>query len=397
MAKSLKIKFIIALLFTSFCQGLQYCVSPVLDSIGAHYPEIGTGFVQMLITAPALMSMAVSVLSGFLVVRVRKKQLLVFGCAVAGAAGLLPFLYDSFWLLFGFRILYGVGLGLATALSTAVIADHFQGPERTQLMGIQGACVGIGMLLSNTLGSALGAYGFRYAYLAHIGGLLAAVAVTLCLPRGHKVTVTAKNRIRLNKNVLLLAFLMFLEMLFLISFSTNIAMHLSAGAGGSLLFTGIVTAVFSGIQIFAGLLLGRVSKIAGRLVIPLAMLSFSVGALVLVLFPSALPMLVLGAALCGISQGLFIPATMNEASRSVSPAATTMAVASLNVATCLGQLLSPVVLGAVSLWVFGASGTAQTYLTAAAGMLAAALLAFFGRRKQAAAPDPSNTDKEAYP
>lgn len=379
--KTKKIKFIIALLFISFCQGLQFCISPVLDGIGAHYPQISTGLVQMLITAPALMSMAVSVLSGFLVVKASKKHLLVLGCAAAGLFGLLPLFYDSFWLLLCSRLLYGIGLGFATALSTAVIADNFSGPERTQVMGIQGACVGIGMLLSTTLGSALGTYGFRYAYLAHIGGLLAAVVAALCLPKSPKVQVTAQNRIRLNKRVYLLAGLMLLEMLFVISFSTNIAMHISA-AGGSLLFSGIVTSVFSGIQILAGLLLGRLSKLAGKFVIPLAMLSFSFGMLALILFPSSLPMLVLGASLCGISQGFFIPAAMNEASGSVNPAATTMAVAALTVAGCVGQLLSPAILGTVSFWVFSASGTTETYIIAALGMVLAVLLAFFqcGRR-----------------
>ena len=62
--------------------------------------NVDVSLIQMLITAPALMSMIVAILSGWLVIKISKKKLLIFGSLVAGVTGFLPFLSDSFGLLF---------------------------------------------------------------------------------------------------------------------------------------------------------------------------------------------------------------------------------------------------------------------------------------------------------
>lgn len=155
MSRGKKIKIIIAIAAISFIQGLQYCVSPVLGQIQEHYVNVDVSLIQMLITAPALMSMIVAILSGWLVIKISKKKLLIFGSLVAGVTGFLPFLSDSFGLLFFSRTFYGVGLGLATALNTAVVAEFFEGDERVSVMGIQAASVGAGMVVVTTVGGML--------------------------------------------------------------------------------------------------------------------------------------------------------------------------------------------------------------------------------------------------
>ena len=174
-----KIKIYISIIAISFIQGLQYCVSPVLGQIQAHYPAKNVSTVQMLITAPALLAMVVAIVSGWLVVKVSKKKLLLSGSLVAGIMGFLPFLNDSFALLFISRTLYGISLGLATALNTAVVADFFEGDERVTAMGIQAASVGAGMVVVTTVGGMLGANGFRGAYFINIIGFISMAMIAL--------------------------------------------------------------------------------------------------------------------------------------------------------------------------------------------------------------------------
>lgn len=89
--------------------------------------------IQMLVTAPTFLSIVVAVISGWLVVKISKKKLLVFAGAVAGITGFLPFLSDSFSLLFASRILYGIALGLCIALNTAVVAEFLREMKESQL------------------------------------------------------------------------------------------------------------------------------------------------------------------------------------------------------------------------------------------------------------------------
>lgn len=372
MEQKLKIKIVIVCI--SFCQGLQYSISPVLNQIQTHYFDVDVSLIQMLITAPALLAMVIALIAGRLVVLISKKKLLVFASFMAGMTGFLPYISDSFSLLFFSRTLFGVALGLATALNTAVVAEHFQGEERVGAMGVQGASVGMGMLLATTLGGKLGAYHYEYSYLVHSIGLIACILIIWLLPDTGKTIVTQTEKIRLNKTVYQISFLGFLEFLFLITFTTNIAMHLSGNLAGNSSVVGVLIGVFSGIQIVSGLILGKITKITKQYTLSAAMLSFCLGAILLILFPSNYFLLLVGALFCGLSQGMFIPQAMCDVSEAVSEASTAFAAGCFTVFMCIGQLSSPTILNGLSKIVFGSVTTTNVFRIAAVAMCVTSIL-----------------------
>lgn len=372
VSKSKKIKIIITIISISFIQGLQFCVSPVLGPIQEHYPDASVSMVQMLVTAPTFLSIVVAVISGWLSVKVSMKKLLVFAGFTAGVTGFLPFLSDSFMLLFLARSLYGIALGLCIALNTAVVAAFFEGEERVSVMGIQAASVGAGMVIVTTVGGALGAHGFQYAYLTNIIGFIGMILIAVCLPETKKAEEGKKEKIQLNKDVYKTAVLGAIEMMFLITFSTNIAMHISGSLAGSTTVSGNLTGVFSAAQIVMGLILGYITKITGKYTLPAAMLSFSIGGLLLILFPSNYIMLMVAAVFCGFSQGMFIPTAMVDVSNAVDASSTAMAAACMTCGNCFGQLISPAVLNTLSGACFGEVTTGNVYIIAVIGMTVAA-------------------------
>lgn len=375
LSKGKKIKIITAIVCISFTQGLQYSVSPVLGQIQNHFPEVNVSLIQMLITGPALLAMAVAILSGWLVVKVSKKKLLIFGSLVAGITGFVPFLSDSFALLFICRILFGIGLGLATALNTAVVAEFFQGEERVSVMGIQAASVGAGMVVITTLGGILGKFGFANAYDTHTIGFIAMILIAAMLPETGTAKTSGTEKIRLNRKVFQISLLGFLEFLFLITFTTNIAMHISGALGGDTGVSGTLTGIFSGAQIVMGMVLGRITRVTKSGTLPAAMASFAVGAAILVVFPDQFVMLMAGAVFCGFSQGMFIPTAMVEVANAVPPVATAMASACFTCFMCIGQMISPAVLNTLSGVIFKDVTTGHVYIIAAAGMAVSAALA----------------------
>ena len=233
LSKTDKIKIIITIVAISFIQGLQFCVSPVLGPIQKHFPEAGVSMVQMLVTAPTLLSIVVALISGALVMKISKKKLLVFAGLVAGVTGFLPFLADSFWLLFASRALYGISLGLAIALNTAVVAEFFEGDERVAVMGIQAASVGAGMVVVTTVGGFLGGFGFEKSYFINSIGFISMLLIAFCLPDTGTVKTEQGENLEMTPRVWTVTALGALEMLFLITFSTNIAMHLGGSLAGS--------------------------------------------------------------------------------------------------------------------------------------------------------------------
>jgi len=382
MSGSKKIKIYLAIAAISFIQGLQFCVSPVLGDIAAHYPHIDVSVVQMLITAPALLSMVVALISGWLVVKISKKRLLLFAAALAGVLGFLPFLSDNFWLLFLCRTVYGISQGLATALNVAVVADFFEGEARVKAMGVQAASVGAGMVAVTTIGGLLGANGFKGAYFINVIGFIAMAVLAVCLPELGKVKLEGKEKISLTPEVFKISAFGFLEFLFLITFTTNIAMHISGALAGSSSAAGTLTGVFSGSQIVIGLVLGTVAGIFKRFTMPTAMISFSIGALLLILFPGNFVMLAIGAVFCGLSQGTFIPTAVTGCSNAVKPASVAMASAVFTCAMCCGQLVSPLLLNNLAGAIFSEVTTTNVYIIAAVGMTASAILAFIWKSRE---------------
>lgn len=375
MSKAKKTKIIISIIAISFIQGLQYSVSPVLGQIQQHFPKVSVSMIQMLITAPALLSMVVALISGGLVVKISKKKLLVIAGLVAGITGFLPYLADNFVLLFISRTLYGVALGLACTLNTAVVAEFFEGDARVSAMGIQAASIGGGMVIVSIVGGRLGNMGFKYSYLINIIGFISMIAIAVLLPETGKVRPTNSDKIKLNKRVFKISLLGALEFLFLITFTTNIAMHISGSLAGDTSVSGLLTGIFSGAQIVMGLILGYVVKVTQKATIPVAMLSFAAGAVLLIIFPSNIIPLMIAAVFCGFSQGMLVPQAMVEVANAVPPAATAMAAACFTCAMCIGQLFSPTILNTISKMVFGDISTINVYKIATVGMVLSAILA----------------------
>jgi predicted MFS family arabinose efflux permease len=167
-----------------------------------------------------------------------------------------------------------------------------------------------------------------------------------------------------------------LEFLFLITFTTNISMHISGKLAGNPTVSGILIGIFSGAQIVMGLILGLVTKVTRKYTLPIAMLSFSVGGAFLICFPDSFVMLTIGAVFCGFSQGMFIPQAMCDVANAVKPVATTMASACFTCFMSFGQLISPTVLNTSSNIVYGNVTTSHAYLLSSIGMAISAGIIF---------------------
>ncbi len=363
-----KINILVTIAAISFVQGLQLSIAPLLNAIGEHYSNVNISLIQMLITIPAFVSMFFSILCGWMVIKISKKKLLLFASCLAGIAGILPLMADSFALLFFSRALYGVSLGWCASLNTAVVSEFFEGDERVTAMGIQAACVGAGMLILSSISGILGNGGYEKAYFVNVIAFVAMVIIAVCLPDTGKVEVTENEKIQLNKRVVGICIFIFFEMMFLITFSTNISMHISGKLAGDSGISGALTGVFSASQIIVGLLLGIITKITKKYILPTAMFSFAIGAFILVLFPSNFVMLIIAALFCGFSQGIYIPAGFVDVSNAVPAVAVVMASACFNAASCIGQTISPYVTNTVSKMVFGEVTTKGVYMVVAVGM-----------------------------
>ncbi len=380
---NIKARVVATVFAIALINGLQHSLSPVLSSVHAYYPGVDVSLIQMLVTVPTLMAVVVALLTGWLALYISKKKIFLFAALVAGVTGLVPLLSDSFWTLFLFRALYGVALGIVVSLVTALVADFFDGEERVQVMGVQGASVGAGMVLVTTLAGIVGRTDFHNTYYLSILGFVAFIAILLLLPEVpvKRAEGGEKKRIRLNAEVWRMAAFLFAEGFFIIVYTTNLSMHLAGALKGDTAVAGMITGVFSAAQILMGVLLGRISRITGRYTLPVAMFALAAGYLLLVFFPGNLPILLVGAVFCGYSQSVYCAKAMAEVTTVVDQDSTPMASSLMTCALCLSQFVSPVVIGGVSRIFFGEVTTTGAYLLGSIGIFCVGLLAVLWKRK----------------
>ena len=266
------------------------------------------------------------------------------------------------------RAVYGISLGFSTALNTAVVSEFFEGDERVTAMGFQAATVGAGMMILSAVTGWLGKASFVHSYYVNIAALVSFILILFCLPDTGKAVESESEKVSLNRKVIPVYCFVFLEFFFLITFSTNIAMHIGGALAGNSSVSGVLTSVYAGSQIIVGLILGQITKLTKRLVLPTAMMCFAIGAVLLVVFPDNYMMLIIAALFCGFSQGIYCPSGFVEVSNAVPPVAVALASAGFNAAACAGQTLSPSLTNLMSKAFFGSATTEGVFLISAVGM-----------------------------
>ncbi|MBE9029211.1 MFS transporter [filamentous cyanobacterium LEGE 11480] len=134
--------------------------------------------VKLLLTIPALFTAIGGILSGIIIDRLGRKWPLVIAVLVYGIAGCSGLILNDLTPMLIGRAFLGLSVAMITTTSAALIADYFHGPERTRIMGIQAAAMGMGGVLFLLLGGAVATYSWRFPFLIY---LLAFIILPLVL------------------------------------------------------------------------------------------------------------------------------------------------------------------------------------------------------------------------
>ncbi len=135
---------------------------------------------QWVVDAYALTLAAFVLTSGSLADRLGRKRVFVIGLAIFTLASLLCGLAGSPTVLNLARALQGVGGAVMFAVSLALLAQEWRGPERAFATAVYGATIGIAVALGPLVGGALTqAIGWQSIFFLNIPVGIAAIAVTV--------------------------------------------------------------------------------------------------------------------------------------------------------------------------------------------------------------------------
>ncbi|QGG93782.1 MFS transporter [Actinomarinicola tropica] len=325
-------------------------IPDILDDFGRDDAAAG-----LLVAGASIPGIVVAPLIGLLADRYGRRTVLVPCLVVFGLFGALGGLAPSYETLVLARFGQGIGSAGLINLTNIIIGDHWEGVERSRMFGYNSAILTVSLTVFPFVGGVLTDLGtWRYSFVPYPLALVTAVVVLRRLGPGQpdrdadiRSQLSAAATVVRNPGVWGPVGLAFTAFVFVFGlFLTVLPVHLEAEFGMSASERGLVVAVPAVGATIGALLLGRLrSRLRARTV---AAGSFGLFALAypVVGLAGALPLLLVGAIVYGLGEGLVLP-TLTDIVAGSAPERSRGAVLSVQVSAIrAGQTAGPLLAGA---------------------------------------------------
>lgn len=386
-------------------------ISGALAIIGSSgFPEASQTMIQNMISIPCLVVIPVTLLVGKLMDFMSKKTLAVIGAVLFLVGGVAPVFLNSLPLILVFRGIFGISIGIVQPVSSALVAENFEGPEREKVQGNATAAQMLGVCLMVFLGGWLANSSWRLAFLVHLMAIISLVLIFICLPSvkpgkktgektesvkanlvsggsGESARISANSsgeKAHLTKSAYMWAFTMFILFIGAQVYSVYLAYIVDEKALGTSVQSGNAMAFFAIGGVICGLLYGKLASRAKAFTLFAGLLGILVSYLVIA-YAANMFMIYLGAFLFGFSLSVCMPCIIVGTAGSVSPAASAMAISITMCGQNLAQFLCPYIFNPLAAAVGNGSNNNQVAFLAGAvliGVMAVAA-AFWGRKNKA--------------
>ena len=234
-------------------------ISPALSTIQAHFYDVDELLIKMIVTLPAIFIIPVTLLTGKLVFIFKKKTLLITGAILYVIGGISGGFANSIWTLLVFRAVMGIGVGLLLPLARGLIADFFNGEERTEMMGYATSFNNLGGIISLVVAGFLSVYSWRYPFFIYLLGLLVIYMIIFHMP-SQEIKEKPDTKVEVSKNVWLLGFGMFYMMQMFYAIPAVLSIYIDEVNLGTTFTTGILIAIVTLGSLIFGLIFLKVKR-----------------------------------------------------------------------------------------------------------------------------------------
>lgn len=324
-------------------------ITPALPDMERHFaaePNVAL-LVRLVLALPGLAIMVSAPLLAWLSSRVGRVRVLI-AClllyVVGGASGLV---LD--WLpgLLAGRAVLGIGIAGIMTSTTSLLVDHHTAGEHGRVLGLQGAAMGFGGVLSLLLGGLLAAVDWRGPFAVYLLALPLVALVVRYVPEpvaDRAAPVNDSGSTPWRPRLLGLYALMFLGILVFYVVPTQAPFWLAQLGGANPIVIGALIAAVNLVTTLVGLNFRRLrTRLDFRLLAICVFLAYAAG-LVVVGQAGSLAVATVGMLVMGVGIGLQNP-TLNGwlAAVSATPGVRTKALGLMTSALFLGQFASPLV------------------------------------------------------
>ena len=354
-------------------------IASSLGVVAAQFPEKTMTDIQVgLISVPCIGIMVVTLLMGKLMQIFSKKHLAIAGIILFIVGGIAPSFVSSFTVITVLRGVFGVGVGILQVVSTALVAENYEGAEREKVQGNLQAFQMIGCAIMVFVGGWLGSKGWNVAFYVHALGIISLIAAIVYIPNVKPATAGNQEGKPAEKAKLTGLMWLWMVITFFVFctgqiFSNSNAFLVSDLGLGDSAASGLGMAFFCAGGILMGFLYGKFARVFGKFTMAVGFFVMALSYVVMALSPSIVAFYI-GCLILGLGMSVVMPNVFLNVGSSVAPAAVGLA---LSIATCVqnfGQFCSPYIVNPISSAIGGLASVASFYVAAGLGCLLGVLM-----------------------
>lgn len=344
--------------------------APAIKLLKVDFPDSSALLIQWVVTLSSLFILPTLFMAGYLSRRFSRKNILIFGLVLYLIGGVGPAFLNSITGILVFRALLGLSIGLISPTFNALIAENFQGKERSRMNGLVTAVNGIGGAIFLTIGGFIAAYGWRSVFFSYSYAVLLLILVLLFIPKFPPLQRPAQGSgrpaVKLPRLFYAIALGSGLHIMLYFTIPTSLSLYLAENGIGTASTVGYLSALSLIGTFAAGLAITSLTQLLGRVLVPFAFVVFGLGFLVESLAHSVLAA-AMAVLLIGFAEGLFFPMMFNKTAEIVPKERMTSAFSILLACNYFLQFMCPLFMKGVQS-LFHLSSTRGTFMLLAAAM-----------------------------
>jgi MFS family permease len=344
--------------------------APAVKLLKIDFPSTDALFLQWVVTLSSFFILPTLFMVSYLSRKFSRKFIILTGLVLYLIGGVGPAFMNSIPTILVFRAILGLGIGLISPTFNALIAENFQGLERSRMYGWVTAINGIGGAIFLSIGGFIASYGWRSVFFSYSYAALLLILVLFFMPkfppvRNNEPSIN-HSTIRIPRIFYAIALASGLHVMLYFTVPTSISLYLAENGIGTSATVGYLTAL-SLIGVFlAGLFITRLTRLFKRGLIPFGFVLFGLGFLLESLAHSVW-MVAIALFLIGMAEGIFYLLSFNKTAEVVPKERMTTAFSMLLAVIYTLQFLCPLFLKGIQS-LFQLSSNRETFMFLAIAM-----------------------------
>lgn len=325
--------------------------APAVKLLMLDFTAVNPVLIQLVVTFASFFILPSLLVGSLLANRLSKKTLLVIGLILYVIGGVGPAFMNSIGGILVMRAVLGLGIGFITPLMNALVAEYFEGEERSKMNGLTVGVNGLGGAFFLVIGGAVTALGWRGVFWTYSFGVVLLILVLAFVPRVKPVKIESgendrNSRKSLPIGVYMVGLLTTGLMVLYYVIPTNLAAFVVDHHLGTSATSGYLTALSFLLVFISGIVGTKLRQRLGKGTVPLIFLLF--GAAFLLLGEAhSLWMVAVSVGIVGFGFGLAYPVLLNKMAIVATPRHRTLAIMLMTAFANIGQFISPLVTNAI--------------------------------------------------